>query len=322
MMRFLVFFLITQTPARASGPQPIDLSAGFSAARMQLAAFAAAAKNIPQRPPPADQGEQIMILEYHKITVDGRWSRSPQGFAEDLLKLWKAGFYLTNLNDVIDGSWRDKVPAGKAPVVLTFDDSAAGQFYLDGHEDDPGDRPAPGTAVTMILDFTSQHSDFGRAATFFLNPDKHAGTVWSPILKFMVASGFELGNHTVTHPKLKDLTDEQVQQEIVDCQNWIEKNVPGYRVRTFALPFGIYPKNDALAMRGAARGTSYEFSAVLMVGSAPLHVAQLNSLHVPRVQVWPNAPAGQPVFSRYFAMFEDRPDLRALGRGPKGSPPQ
>jgi hypothetical protein len=51
--------------------------------------------------------------------------------------------------------------------------------------------------------------------------------------------------------------------------------VPGYRVRTFALPLGVWPKNRALAVAGewhvpgSARVVHYDFDAVLEVSGGP-----------------------------------------------------
>ena len=54
--------------------------------------------------------------------------------------------------------------------------------------------------------------------------------------------GFDIGGHTLHHPILKELTDENARSEITGCCRWIE-DVTGQTARTFAYPNGI-PHRD------------------------------------------------------------------------------
>ena len=54
--------------------------------------------------------------------------------------------------------------------------------------------------------------------------------------------GFDIGGHTLNHPILKTLTDEDARTEIRGCSRWIEE-VTGQSARTFAYPNGI-PDRD------------------------------------------------------------------------------
>ena len=45
--------------------------------------------------------------------------------------------------------------------------------------------------------------------------------------------------------------------------------VPGYRIRTMALPLGSLPRDESLARHGRSEGTSYRPYAVLLVGANP-----------------------------------------------------
>ena len=272
---------------------------------------------------PANELGQIMVLEYHRIGPEGRWSRSIPGFRQDLQALYSRGYYLTNLNDLLDRNIH--VPAGKTPVVLTFDDSAAGQFgYIHTRQ---GDELDPNTAVGVITKFSEEHPDFGRAGTFYVNPNGKRDKAWSKLLNEMVALGFELGNHTVSHPLLGKLSHEQVEAEIAGCQAWIDLNIPGYVVRTMALPFGGYPmqgghRMDAWASDGEAKGVRYHHEALMEVGSAPSaspFSARFNAMHIPRVQVWGAAGPGEPVFSYYLNNFDKHPEQRFVSDGDAGT---
>ena len=72
----------------------------------------------------------VPVLEYHRIgPKEERWTRTPDNFRRDLTFLHNNNYYLVNMADV--AAKRFDVPAGKKPVVLTFDDSTEGQFrYL------------------------------------------------------------------------------------------------------------------------------------------------------------------------------------------------
>lgn len=50
--------------------------------------------------------------------------------------------------------------------------------------------------------------------------------------------GFEIGNHTMTHPNLSEISDEQAYEEIVDLNDLIE-DITGERPRFFRAPFGV-----------------------------------------------------------------------------------
>src|SRR6185437_4142414 len=87
-------------------------------------------------------------------------------------------------------------------------------------------------------------------------------------VQYLAQQGFELCDHTLWHANLSKYSDEVVQEQIARSSVAIDSAVPGYRVRTFALPLGIWPKNRALAVAGAWRDprtgkvTTYRFAAV------------------------------------------------------------
>ena len=113
-------------------------------------------------------------------------------------------------------------------------------------------------------------------------------------VRFLVEQGFELCDHTLWHANLAKYCDAVVQEQIARGVLAIDSAVPGYNVRTFALPLGIWPKNRALATTGAwrdpksGREVRYSFDAILEVAgpSAPSpYSAQFKPLSLPRVQM-------------------------------------
>jgi hypothetical protein len=259
---------------------------------------------------------RIMILEYHKIDYpEERWTRTPENFRRDLERLYKAGYRLVALNALLDG--RIAVPAGTTPVVLTFDDSSPGQFRYLGQNGTL--RIDPKSAVGILEAFAREHPEFGHVATFYVLPGasrpnrlfdqpEHEGRK----LQYLVSREFEIGNHTLWHANLGKYDEKTVRAQIAEAQQWIQRHVPDYRIRTLALPHGVYPKDVQWAVRGTAKGTTYRNDAILMVagGAAPSPFARdFDPVYLPRIQ------AVQRDLDYWLTYFERRPQERFVSDG-------
>ncbi|WP_447009923.1 polysaccharide deacetylase family protein [Saccharothrix hoggarensis] len=211
----------------------------------------------------ANELGQVPILMYHRLVEQPTsvYDRTPAAFRAELERLAAEGYVPVTTAEYATG--RIDIPAGAHPVVLTFDDGDATQFALG-----PDGRPAPGTAIAILLDVAAKHPGFRPVASLYVN----AGPFGSPdgaALRWLRDHGFEIGNHTRDHTNLAQAGDHQVQEAIALGQREIQKAVPDYRVSSLALPFGAVPTNASLALRGAFDGTSYEYACVLMVGAGP-----------------------------------------------------
>jgi peptidoglycan/xylan/chitin deacetylase (PgdA/CDA1 family) len=259
---------------------------------------------------------RVMILEYHKIdSPEERWTRTPENFRRDLERLYTRGYRLIALHDLLDG--RVALPAGATPVVLTFDDSSPGQFrYLERNgalEIDPR------SGVGILEAFIAQHPDFGRAATFFVLPGasrpnrlfdqpEHEARK----LRYLVSRGYELGNHTLWHANLHNYGEATVRDQIAGAQQWIQRMVPDYRIRTLALPHGAYPREVGWALRGEARGVAYRYDAILMVAggaAASPFAKRFDPTGVPRIQ------AVEQELTYWLGYFDKHPDERFVSDG-------
>jgi hypothetical protein len=75
--------------------------------------------------------------------------------------------------------------------------------------------------------------------------------------------------------KLSKFPDDKVQEQIARNMMGIDSAVPGYKIRTMALPYGLWPKNRQLAWQGSwtdpktGQTHSYNFDAVLEVAGGP-----------------------------------------------------
>src|SRR5262249_17307929 len=230
------------------------------------------------------------------------------------------GFRLVALNDCVEG--RIRVPAGTTPVVLTFDDSSPGQFrYV---ERDGRMEIDPKSGIGVLEAFVREHPDFGRAATFYVlpgasrpnklfNQDEYAGKK----LQYLATNGYEIGNHTLWHANLGKYDESIVRGQIAEAQVWIQRHVPDYRPRTIALPHGVYPKDLSWAVRGTAKGASYQHDAILMVagGAAPSPFARnFDPLHLPRIQ------AVEHDLAYWLGYFEKHPGERLASDGERPAP--
>lgn len=249
---------------------------------------------------------RIPILEYHLIgDTEARWQRERGQFRRDLELLHARGFRPVSIAELVDK--KIDLPRGLSPVVFVFDDASPGQFsYI---ERDGKVEIDPGSAVGIWLDFASQHPDWKNRAVFCMLSGAEAGrsffgnkgiegqkTEWRhQKVKFLAEQGFELCNHTLWHAQLSKYPDAFVQEQIARLQLAVDSAVPGYRIRTLALPLGLWPKNRTLAHRGSwtdprtNQTISYDYDAVLEVAGGPArspHDPQFNPLSLPRVQVY------------------------------------
>ena len=280
------------------------------AAALMFAAFAWAEPLAP------NELGRLMILEYHQIDYpEQRWTRTPENFRRDLETLYARGYRLQSLNALLDG--RITVPAGTTPVVLTFDDSSPGQFrYI---ESNGGVEVDPKCAIGILEAFAREKPDFGRAATFYVlpgaskphrlfNQPEYEGRK----LQYLVSRGYEIGNHTLWHANLGKYDENVVRTQIAEAQQWIQRYVPDYKIRTIALPHGVYPREVGWALHGQAKGTTYDHEAILMVagGAAPSPFARtFDPTRLPRIQ------AVERDLGQWLNWFDKNPHERFVSDG-------
>ncbi len=216
----------------------------------------------------------IPILEIHQVVdmPEDQWNITPDHLRQALQQLYDAGFRPVAMNDLLDN--RIDIPAGTSPVVLTFDDSSPGQFrFIEKNGQLEVD---PNSAVGIIEAFHASHPDFAAKATFNVlpeaaEPNKLFGQPQyeAQKLQYLVQHGFEIGNHTYWHQRLDDVNDQEVQRQLALAVKEIDQAVPGYKIRTMALPLGLWPKDRSLAISGSYQGVSYQNDAILLVASDP-----------------------------------------------------
>ena len=254
---------------------------------------------------------RIPILEYHVVgdSSHGLFVISRERFQKDMEMLYARGYRPITVAQLVAKDFSD-VPKGMSPVVFTFDDASPEQFsYIEKNGQLEID---PATALGMWLEFGKAHPDWKNRATFCLLPAAEAGHAffgdkpqyrgqkaeWRfPKVKWLHENGFELCNHTLWHAQLSKYDDAFVQEQIARGQLAIDSVVPGIAVKTFALPQGLWPKNRALAWKGAWTGrrgekVSYDYATVLEVAGGPSRSPfdpQFDGKKLPRIIAFGNA---------------------------------
>jgi peptidoglycan/xylan/chitin deacetylase (PgdA/CDA1 family) len=231
---------------------------------------------------PADVGAnelgRVPVLMYHRIVTEPEsvYDRTPDDFRAELERLDREGYVPVLAADFTAG--RMDVPAGKHPVVITFDDGDPSQFALgqDGN-------PAPGTAVAIMLDVARAHPGFRPVATFYVNADPFGEPGGTRSIPWLLANGFDVGNHTMTHANLRDSDEDTTYTEIADLDALIRRAAPDANPTTIALPFGIHPNPPELAIEGEG----YHYQGAFLVGSNPSpspFTADFDPLNIPRIR--------------------------------------
>jgi peptidoglycan/xylan/chitin deacetylase (PgdA/CDA1 family) len=256
--------------------------------------------------PPNEQG-RIPVLEYHVIggEKNSLYTRTVASYKADLEDVYKRGYRPITIAQMLDKDFKD-VPAGMSPVVFVFDDASPEQFsYVEKNGKLEID---PSSAVGIWLDFAKSHPGWKNRATFCMLNGGAAGhnffgdnpkfrgqqKAWRfQKVKWLAEQGFELCSHTLWHAKLNKYPDAVVQEQIARNVMGIDSVVPGYKVRTFALPYGLWPKNRSLAWAGTWRDpksgktTRYKFEAVLEVAGGPArspYDPQFNAHSITRIE--------------------------------------
>jgi peptidoglycan/xylan/chitin deacetylase (PgdA/CDA1 family) len=177
----------------------------------------------------------IPILMYHEIvgvdenmahrvrTMAASYYTKVDVFEKQLAVLRDNGFQTILLDNLARRlAQRSRWCFKEKCAVLSFDDGYEGNY----------------TRAFPLL------KKFGFTATFFVAADwiGQPGMMTWPMLMEMSRCGMSIQSHTKTHPFLKQLSDEQVLEELTASKRIIEQHVHS-KVRFVSLPHGSYGEN-------------------------------------------------------------------------------
>lgn len=252
---------------------------------------------------------RVPVIEWHDVgaDADGRWDNTIDTFRRQIETLYERGFRPVTTEEFAAGSF--PIPAGTSPVLLTFDDSYGSHLTFG-----PDGEPAPDTAVGVLEAFAEEHPDWRATGVFYIYwpiPFRESGEVITEKLNWLVDNGYEIGNHTFGHDDMSAMSDAEVVETLGRAQAEIEEHVPGYRLRTLSLTFGLWPENEALAVSGEWNGVRYQHDLVMLVGFMPTrspHHVEYDPTGVQRVQAY------VPEFDKWMAWL-DEPGRRFISDG-------
>ena len=297
--------------SRGDAAKPSPSGSTRDSAGGSVAIAPAAAPTSEASPPAASaaanlQG-RIPVLEYHVIGGEKNtlYTRTAASYRADLEEAYKRGYRPITIAQMLDKDFRD-VPAGMSPVVVVFDDASDSQFrYLEQNGKLVID---PTSAVGIWEEFGKSHAGWKNRAVFcMLNGGAAGHNFFGDATKFggqkkewrfqkvkwLADQGFELCDHTLWHMQLNKYPDAAVQEQIARNAMGIDSAVPGYKIRTLALPYGLWPKNRPLAWQGSWTDPktklvhAYKFEAVLEVAGGPAlspYDAKFNPKSINRIE--------------------------------------
>jgi hypothetical protein len=218
---------------------------------------------------------RVLVLSYGEIgeaqdaeAADKSGARTPDALRADLERLLAGGYFPVNMSEMV-GDKLNVVPAGKRPVVLTFDGSTEGQFRLraDG-------SPDPETAVGVLAAMHAANPvDWPLRATFFVRQAEgrpgegvfgSGSAEAAQKLRLLIDMGMEVGVQAFARDSLDGLSDGELQSLLGGPKVQIESLLEGYSVQSIALPDESYLRNPSLVQSGVAAGTSYVYVAAVL----------------------------------------------------------
>ena len=268
---------------------------------------------------PNELGE-VMVLMYHAINHDGGdYATTPDELRGDLQWLYTHDFYVIPAHDYIADDI--KAPAGKRPVVLTFDDGEVSQFrYL---VDAAGNKTIdPDCAVGILQQFFTQHLDFGHGGLFailplapFAWPDAASQQPYAKEkIQWLIDNGYEIGNHTVDHINMKQATNDNIKKELAGAVDMMRSFSSEAQMQIIVVPFGEYPKHgDTTLFEGFDyNGTHYSSIGALMVGANPGPSPEdqdFDPYWIPRIR------GSRDQIDKWFRFAEDNPGILYVSDG-------
>ncbi|MEU7889765.1 polysaccharide deacetylase family protein [Microbispora bryophytorum] len=245
------------THASPAGHQQSNAAAGAAQRKSETAAAAQVKAN---------ELGQVPVIMYHRIVNNPPPGddRSPKDFRDELERLAAEDYVPVTAAEYTTG--KIDIPAGKHPVVLTFDDSSPSQLTLDGMG-----NPAPDCAVGILMDVAKKHPGFRPVATMYVIKDlfgKARQEEQIQVLQWLKDHNFDIGNHTRDHLNLLGKPKAEVEKQVAAGQTLITALIKTPPV-TLALPYGNQPHEKKWALQGADGGTRYDYKGVFLAGYTP-----------------------------------------------------
>jgi peptidoglycan/xylan/chitin deacetylase (PgdA/CDA1 family) len=185
--------------------------------------------------PTTATAQPVPILMYHVISVPPATTPypdlyvRPSAFAGQMSWLARHGYHGVTLREVYD-HWRKRAPLPPRPIVVSFDDGYLSQY----------------TQAFPVLRSYGWPGDLNLEVEF-LQPE---GGLRPWRVRDLIAAGWELDAHTITHPDLTTVDSIRLQQEVEGSRTELRRrfHVP---VAFFCYPGGRYDARVIAAVQRA-----------------------------------------------------------------------
>ncbi|QCG49761.1 glycosyltransferase [Aeromonas schubertii] len=209
---------------------------------------------------------EMPVIMYHRFIdhesekgVHGTWI--PAAMFEKHLKLLKRlGYETLTFRDLAEKGFIHRLEYGKKYLMITVDDG-----YLDNLT-----RMLPllekyGYKAVVYVVTGEEHNRWD--VEHPTNPDTRVPLMNSEQLKALVVSGHvEIGGHTLTHPRLSQLSSDQQAHEIGENKRQLEALL-GHPLLSFAYPYGDL--NEGAKAQAIAAG--YRYAVATNSGPKVMH---------------------------------------------------
>ena len=255
-----------------------------------------------------DELGEVPIMMYHgiqhlsnedtkyiggNIDKDG-YQRTSESFINDLELYYNEGYRMIRLTDYVDGNIN--VELGKSPIILTFDDGLENNIKVIGLDEKGEIIIDPNSAVGILESFKLKYPDYNITATFFINRGLfHQEEYNEKILNWLIANGYDIGNHTYNHIDFTNVDKFRTQEEIGKIYEKLGEIIPGKYVNIVALPYGspynLNHENMPYIYDSEYNNITYATKSTLRVGwkaeSSPFSL-DFNSKFLKRIRAYDN----------------------------------
>ncbi|WP_418641878.1 polysaccharide deacetylase family protein [Vibrio chaetopteri] len=222
---------------------------------------------------------EMPVIMYHRFIKDDS-GKGVHGtylhidmFDKHMALLKKMGFETLTFEDLQDGRLIRRLEANQRYIMLTVDDGYVDNLELMLPVLQKHDFKA---VVYVVTGETFNRWDVENPS----NPEKSVPLMNAKQVKQLAESGhIEIGGHTLTHPKLDTLTDEQQRFEIIENKKALEATL-GKSLTSFAYPFGEHNQ----ASKQIAKEAGYQYAVA--TNSGPLAFHQ-DPYQVRRIAIFP-----------------------------------
>lgn len=207
--------------------------------------------------------QTIPILMYHQVSLDPipafrKYTVTPQAFAAQMRWLALAGYVPITMDALLENRAGRSSRLPDRPIVITFDDGFQDCVEQAGPILASHGFTAIFYLVAGLLGQTSRWLVAERGLELPL-------VSWTDARR-LVADGFQIGSHTLSHPRLADLPAAACYEELRVSRLCLEDGL-GVPVRHLAYPFGSFNST----VRAMAAEAGYHSACSVQEGLARLH---------------------------------------------------